>query len=158
MQLQLGPYINKHNSVAMSENGALPVYYEGYQQSDEIHIKALALLQELVGQPDPFFLMLTPTASHAENFTDPPTPPSRYLSKFDNKTLPYRPNFNPPDKLHQDRPSWWAGLRSLNSTREAEAQTLYPRRLEVLRGVDDIIEDANIPLVVRGPGVPKGAV
>lgn len=183
----------------MSQDGAKPVYYEGWQQSDVLRIKALARLQELTAQEDPFFLMIAPTAPHVENYTDPPTPPSRYLDKYANLTLRYRPNFNPPDELHQNRPSWWAGLPRLNSTQLSDVQKLHQRRQEALEGVDDIIEDtvqaldkagkldntyiifstdqgyhlgshrdvgkcspyiedANIPLVVRGPGIGEGLV
>ncbi|KAF3017781.1 hypothetical protein E8E14_008686 [Neopestalotiopsis sp. 37M] len=195
----LDPYINVHNSVVMSQNGETPVYYEGWQQSDVLRVKALARLEELTAQEDPFFLMIAPTAPHVENATDPPTPPSRYLDKYSNLTLRYRPNFNPPDELHQKRPSWWAGLPRLNSTQLDEVQRLHQRRQEALEGVDDIIEDtvralekagkldntyivystdqgyhlgshrdvgkcspyiedANIPLIVRGPGISEGQV
>jgi hypothetical protein len=183
----------------MSQNGDKPVYYQGWQQSDVVRVKALERLEHLVEQEDPFFLMIAPTAPHVENLTDPPTPPSRYNNKFANLTIPYRPNFNPPDELHTDRPSWWAGLPRLNETQINETQRLYQRRLEALQGVDDIIEDvvtlldgkgeldntyvifstdqgyhlgthrdvgkcspyiedANIPLVVRGPGIKQGQV
>lgn len=181
----------------MSENGARPKYYQGWQQLDVLRIKALSRLDYLTAQEDPFFLMIAPSAPHVENMTDPPTPPSRYVDKFANLTLPYRPNFNPPDELHKNRPSWWAGLPQLNQTQLDEVALLYQRREETLQGVDDIIsdvvakleekgqldntyiiystdqgyhlgthrdvgkcspyiEDANIPLVVRGPGVPAG--
>ncbi|ETS73165.1 hypothetical protein PFICI_15110 [Pestalotiopsis fici W106-1] len=197
--MELDPYINVHNSVVMSQNGETPVYYEGWQQTDVLRVKALARLEELTAKEDPFFLMIAPTAPHVENATDPPTPPSRYLDKYSNLTLRYRPNFNPPDELHQKRPSWWAGLPRLNSTQLDEVQKLHQRRQEALEGVDDIIEDtiraleqagklentyiiystdqgyhlgshrdvgkcspyiedANIPLIVRGPGISEGQV
>jgi hypothetical protein len=37
---QLEPYINTHNTVVMSENGARPKHYSGFQQTDVIRIKA----------------------------------------------------------------------------------------------------------------------
>ncbi|KAI1846284.1 hypothetical protein JX265_010871 [Neoarthrinium moseri] len=197
----LDPYINVHNSIVMSQNGAKPLYYEGWQQLDVLRIKSLARLQHLMSEKDhdPFFLMIAPSAPHVENATDPPTPPSRYSGKFANLSLPYRPNFNPPDEQHQDRPSWWSALPRLNSKQIEEVELLYQRRAETMLGVDDIIsdvvatlekhgeldntyiifstdqgyhlgthrdvgkcspyiEDANIPLVVRGPGVKQGAV
>lgn len=197
--MKLDPYINVHNSVVMSEDGAKPTYYHGWQQSDVVRVKALARLEHLIEQQDPFFLMVAPTAPHVENLTDPPTPPSRYVNKFANLTIPNRPNFNPPDELHKNRPSWWASLPRLNDTQLSETQLLYQRRVEALQGVDDIIEDvvnmldakgeldntyiifstdqgyhlgthrdvgkcspyiedANIPLVVRGPGIKEGQV
>ncbi|KAI0015235.1 arylsulfatase [Xylariomycetidae sp. FL0641] len=197
----LDPYINVHNSIVMSANGEKPMYYEGWQQLDVLRVKSLARLQHLMAEEDhdPFFLMIAPSAPHVENRTAPPSPPLRYKNKFANLTLPYRANFNPPDELHQDRPSWWAGLPRLNSTQIEEVNLLYQRRSETMLGVDDIvadvvdmleqkgeldntyiifstdqgyhlgthrdvgkcspyIEDANIPLVVRGPGVEEGAV
>ncbi|KAH9228662.1 hypothetical protein K456DRAFT_1729049 [Colletotrichum gloeosporioides 23] len=36
----LDPYTNAHNTVVMSENGARPVWYQGFQQTDVVRIKA----------------------------------------------------------------------------------------------------------------------
>lgn len=198
MQNQLDPYTNVHNSVVMSQNGGRPVYYEGWQQSDVIRIKAIERLRRLTeaNDHDPFFLMIAPTAPHVQPDAAPPAPPSRYLGVFANLSLPDRPNFNPSDAQHQDRPAWWAGLSQLNATQLTEIDLLYRCRSEALLGVDDIItdvvallaekgeldntfiifstdqgyhlgthrdigkcspyiEDANIPLVVRGPAVPQ---
>ncbi|KAJ3955162.1 hypothetical protein N0V92_008326 [Colletotrichum tropicale] len=205
----------------MSENGARPVWYQGFQQTDVVRIKALDRLGTLLKEEDPFFLMIAPTAPHVENLRDPPTPPARYLGSFANSTVPRTPNFNPADEYQHDKPSWLRTLPSLNNTQIAEIDHFYQRRLESLKGVDDIIddvvemltvndaiddtysmsykswfpqsairrdiddltviyttdqgyhlgthrtgvgkslpylEDTNIPLIVRGPGIPKGAV
>lgn len=198
---QLDPYTNVHNSVVMSPNGAKPMYYEGWQQSDVVRIKALERLRQLtaVEDHDPFFLMIAPTAPHVQPSAMPPAPPARYVDQYANLSLPHRPNFNPSDVEHQNRPSWWADLPRLNDTQLAEVDLLYRRRSESLLGVDDIItdvvalleekgeldntylifssdqgyhlgthrdigkcspyiEDANIPLVVRGPRIPRGAI
>ncbi|KAI5917505.1 arylsulfatase [Camillea tinctor] len=129
-----------------------PLYYEGWQQLDVLRIKSLARLQKSTSQKDhdPFFLMMAPSAPHVENLTDPPTPPSRYLGKFSDLTVPYRPNFNQPDELHQDRPSWWAGLLQLNSTQLKVVDLLYQRRSETMLAVDDIIADVVFLLEQKG--------
>ncbi|KAK2736933.1 arylsulfatase precursor [Colletotrichum kahawae] len=186
----LDPYTNAHNTVVMSENGARPVWYQGFQQTDVVRIKALDRLNTLLKEEDPFFLMIAPRAPHVENLRDPPTPPARYLGSF--ATL------DTSDLLRI--PLWLRTLPSLNDTQIAEIDHFYQRRLESLKGVADIIddvvemltvndaidntyiiyttdqgyhlgthragvgkslpylEDTNIPLIVRGPGVPKGAV
>ncbi|KAL4983178.1 alkaline phosphatase-like protein [Aspergillus falconensis] len=195
----LDPYINQHNTVVMSENGARPKFYSGFHQTDVIRIKALERLRLLIDEEDPFFLMISPTAPHVQNLTDPPSPPSRYFGVFNSSKVPRTPNFNPPPKEQKGKPSWLRELPLLNSTQIDEIDQLYQRRLESLRGVDDIVtdvvelladqgvigntyiiystdqgyhlgahrhvgkclpylEDTNIPLVVRGPGVPEGVV
>ncbi|KAF4534980.1 Arylsulfatase [Lasiodiplodia theobromae] len=191
----LEPYINFHDTVVMSENGKRPVWYGGWQQTDVVRIKALSRLETLLGEDDPFFLMIAPTAPHVHNLTDPPIPPARYLEKFSNMTVPRVPNFNPPDEEQKGKPSWLKTLPALNQTQINDIDHLYRRRLQALQGVDDIVkdvvtmlegknalddtyvifstdqgyhlgthrhsgkclpylEDTNIPLVVRGPGVP----
>ncbi|KAF9878012.1 arylsulfatase precursor [Colletotrichum karsti] len=197
----LDPYTNAHNTVVMSENGARPVWYKGFHQTDVVRIKALNRLESLLKEDNPFFLMIAPTAPHVENLRDPPTPPARHLGSFANATVPRAPNFNPASDEHQSgKPSWLRHLKALNETQVAEIDRFYQRRLESLKGVDDIIddvvgmlgdhdaldntyiiystdqgyhlgthragvgkslpylEDTNIPLAVRGPGIPKGAV
>ncbi|WYZ39660.1 hypothetical protein EsH8_IV_000001 [Colletotrichum jinshuiense] len=196
----LDPYTNAHNTVVMSENGARPVYYEGFQQTDVVRIKALDRLRTLLAEEDPFFLMIAPTAPHCHDLKDAPIPPARYMGAFANTTVPRAENFNPADKYQEGKPSWLGKLPALNESQIKEIDHIYQRRLEALRGVDDIIEDVvemlekegalentyiiyssdqgyhlgthrhgagkcthyledtNIPLVVRGPGIPRGAV
>ncbi|KAI9147002.1 Arylsulfatase [Paramyrothecium foliicola] len=196
----LDPYTNAHNTVVMSENGARPVYYQGFQQTDVIRIKALDRLQGLLDDENPFFLMIAPTAPHCQDLRDAPIPPARYIGSFANVTVPKTKNFNPPDEYQKDKPSWLKTLPTLNTSQIDELDFIYQRRLESLKGVDDIVEDVvkmledhgaldntyiiystdqgyhlgthrlgagkslpyledtNIPLVVRGPNIPKGAV
>ncbi|KAH7141773.1 arylsulfatase [Dactylonectria macrodidyma] len=195
----LDPYINTHNTVVMSENGARPKIYRGFHQTDVMRIKALSRLESLIEEEDPFFLMISPTAPHVENLRDPPTPASRHIDTFAGSTVLRTPNFNPPYKYQKHKPSWLRGLPSLNSSQIGEIDHLYQRRIEALQSVDDIIEDVvkmledkgvidntyiiystdqgyhlgthrhvgkllsyvedtNIPLIVRGPGVKKGIV
>lgn len=140
---KLDPYTNVHNSVVMSKNGGTPIYYEGWQQSDVVRIKALERLRHLTAADDhdPFFLMIAPTAPHVQPGASPPAPPSRYIDRLLGLSLPSRPNFNPPEEQHHDRPAWWAGLPRLNDTQLEEIDLLYRRRSEALLGVDDIISD-----------------
>ncbi|KAF1960697.1 alkaline phosphatase-like protein [Byssothecium circinans] len=131
----LDPYTNVHNSVVMSENGARPKWYRGYQQTDVVRIKAcisptlcsglklkcdlhqsLARLETLVKEDDPFFLMIAPTAPHVENIVDPPTPPARYFGSFPNMTTPRTPNWNPKDDYQKSKPSWVGKLPLMNQT------------------------------------------
>ncbi|KAI8240576.1 Arylsulfatase [Colletotrichum sp. SAR 10_96] len=133
----------------MSENGARPVWYQGFQQTDVVRIKALDRLDTLLKEEDPFFLMIAPTAPHVENLRDPPTPPARYLGSFANSTVPRTPNFNPADEYQHGKPSWLRTLPSLNNTQIAEIDHFYQRRLESLKGVDDIIDDVVEMLTVN---------
>lgn len=101
----------------------------------------LSRLETLLGEDDPFFLMIAPTAPHVHNLTDPPIPPARYLDKFSNMTVPRVPNFNPPDEEQKGKPSWLKTLPLLNQTQINEIDHLYRRRLQALQGVDDIVKD-----------------
>ncbi|KAF5676726.1 arylsulfatase precursor [Fusarium denticulatum] len=195
----LDPYINTYNTVVMSENGDRPTLYQGFHQSDVIMIKALARLQKLLDEEDPFFLMIAPTAPHVENLRDAPTLAKRHLDSFAKIKVPRTPNFNPGEEYQKQKPSWLRNLELLNSTQIAEIDHLHQRRVEALQSVDDIVEDVvtvlkdkdaidntyiiystdqgyhlgthrhagkltpyredtNIPLIVRGPGVHRGAV
>ncbi|PKX95160.1 sulfatase family protein [Aspergillus novofumigatus IBT 16806] len=187
-ECNLEPYINALNTVVMSENGERPKLYSGYDQTDVIRIKA------------PFLPDDIPNRTACSEPHRSPTPPARYLGLFNTSTVPRTPNFKPPDKYQMGKPSWLRGLPPLNSTQIDDIDLLYQRRLESLRGVDDIVddvvemlkdrgvidntyiiystdqgyhlgthrhgagkclpylEDMNIPLVVRGPGVPEGVI
>jgi N-acetylglucosamine-6-sulfatase len=94
--------------------------------------------------------MISPTAPHVQDLTDPPAPPSRYYGLFNNTIVPRTPNFNPPEIYQKGKPSWLKGLASLNSTQIDDIDALYQRRLESLRGVDDIVEDVVKMLEDRG--------
>ena len=94
--------------------------------------------------------MISPTAPHVQNLYDPPAPPARYLGLFNDTIVPRTPNFNPPEQYQKGKPSWLRGLAPLNSTQIDEIDLLYQRRLESLRGVDDIVDDVVEMLEDRG--------
>ncbi|KAF5008055.1 hypothetical protein FDECE_5637 [Fusarium decemcellulare] len=141
IDILLDPYINTHNTVVMSENGARPKIYRGFHQTDVVRIKALSRLESLLQEEDPFFLMIAPTAPHVENLRDAPTPAKRHLDTFAGLSVPRTPNFNPPARYQKQKPSWLRGLESLNSTQIDEIDGLYQRRVEALQSVDDIVDD-----------------
>lgn len=158
------PYINRHDTVVMSENGARPKFYSNWQQTDVIRTKAyvdqvfeavatnhtsrlilpfhsIARLQTLVAQEDNFFLMIAPTAPHVHNVTVPPIPAARHLDLFQNITVPRTPDWNPSDEYQQQKPAYLRTLPLLNQTQIDEVDLLYRRRLQALQSVDDLIRD-----------------
>jgi arylsulfatase A-like enzyme len=110
----------------------------------------LERLRLLIDEENPFFLMISPTAPHVQNLYDPPAPPARYYGLFNDTTVPRTPNFNPPQKYQKGKPSWLRDLAPLNSTQIDEIDLLYQRRLESLRGVDDIVDDVVEMLEKKG--------
>jgi hypothetical protein len=94
--------------------------------------------------------MIAPTAPHVQALTDPPAPPSRYYGTFNGTKVPRTPNFNPAEKHQKGKPSWIRDLTTLNSTQIDDIDTLYQRRLEALKGVDDIVEDVVNMLEKKG--------
>ncbi|KAJ0107029.1 Arylsulfatase [Diaporthe amygdali] len=139
--LLMEPYINRHDTVVMSENGARPKFYSNWQQTDVIRTKAIARLQTLVAQEDPFFLMVAPTAPHVHNATVPPIPAARHLDLFQNITVPRTPDWNPSDEYQQQKPAYIRTLPLLNQTQINEIDLLYQRRLQALQSVDELIQD-----------------
>lgn len=152
----------------MSKNRARPKFYSGFHQTDVIHIKAyvfrprrcdmwkltlnlsLERLRLLINEEDLFFLIISPTALHVQNLTDLPSPPSRYFGVFNSSKVPRTPNFNPPPKEQKGKPSWLRELPLLNSIQIDEINQLYQRRLESLRGIDNIITDVIELLADQG--------
>ncbi|KAL1871636.1 hypothetical protein Daus18300_004636 [Diaporthe australafricana] len=125
----------------MSENGDRPKFYSNWQQTDVIRTKAIARLQTLVAQDDPFFLMVAPTAPHVHNATVPPIPAARHLDLFQNVTVPRTPDWNPSDEYQQQKPAYIRTLPLLNQTQIDQIDLLYRRRLQALQTVDELIRD-----------------
>ncbi|KAI0023751.1 arylsulfatase [Xylariomycetidae sp. FL0641] len=148
----LDPYTYEFNNVVMSENGARPLSYPGYHQSDVIRAKALARLDYLTSLDQPFYLQLAPTSPHDQSQTGlPPTPLARYADDFADLEAPRNPNFNTADQSQQDKkPSWWKALPVLNETQIATGDDHYRHRVRSLLGIDDIIEDVVNKLAETG--------
>ncbi|KAF4465579.1 arylsulfatase precursor [Fusarium albosuccineum] len=148
----LDPYINTHNTVVMSKNGARPKIYRGFHQTGVVRIKALSRLESLLREEDPFFLMIAPTAPHVENLRDAPTPAKRHLDTFG--------ALQSVDDIVDDVVKMLEDAGAIDNTYIIYS-TDQGYHLGTHRHCGKLTpyrEDTNIPLVVRGPGIHRGAI
>ncbi|KAI0477164.1 arylsulfatase [Xylariaceae sp. FL0804] len=192
------PYVYSYNNVVMSANGATPVSYHGFHQLDVIRVKALDRIDQLAADGKPFYLTIAPSAPHVQG-GDLPVPQTRYNGTANGLSAPRGGNWNPSEELQQGKASWVKLLAKMNQTVIDRVDEHFRARIDVLQGVDDIIqdvveklrnnsildntyivyttdngyhlgnhrlaagkqmpyrEDTNLPLIVRGPGVPANA-
>ncbi|KAH8883343.1 arylsulfatase [Thozetella sp. PMI_491] len=148
----LDPYQYEYNRPVMSENGARPVTFPGYHQIDVLKAKALARLDYMAALNQPFYLTIAPTAPHDQDQLNlPPIPLARYYDDFPETTLVRVANFNPADQtLQSKKASWWGQLPLLNQTQLDTGDLHFRRRLQALKGVDDIVEDVIGSLDAKG--------
>ncbi|KAH8162617.1 hypothetical protein CIB48_g5621 [Xylaria polymorpha] len=175
------PFTYWYMNSTYQRNRDPPVSYEGQHSVDVLAKKAIGLLDEAYDAGKPFFLGLAPVAPHADiqspafkhgnhsNLTEvkfsPPVPAKRHAHLFQDARVPRTPNFNP------DKPSGASWIRNLrkqdpdvieyndHSTCNYSTDNGYhigQHRLHPSKQCS-FEEDINIPLIIRGPGVPKGA-
>ncbi|KAK2030578.1 hypothetical protein LX32DRAFT_681668 [Colletotrichum zoysiae] len=92
----------------MSQNGENPVYYEGWHFTDVVRTKALARLEYLLSQDQPYYLQIAPYSPHVQNDVNQPIPLARHMNLFPDAKAPRLPNYNPPPT--RSRPKRVAGL------------------------------------------------
>lgn len=111
----------------LDDNGELIRYgaSESEYQTDVLAERGAAAIGSAVDSGRPFFLHLAPSAPHVGGGNIPPTPPRRYLGTVSDR-LPRSPAFNVPGRLSE------TAIKNLT--------TLYQRRAESLRAVDDLVE------------------
>ncbi|KAI8208819.1 Arylsulfatase [Colletotrichum sp. SAR 10_86] len=156
------PYTMDFNNIVMSENGERPRHYPGFHQTDIVRAQSLDRLEYLTSQEKPFFLTIAPTVPHENYNFYAPVPLLRHKGLFPNVTSPKPPNWNPPDELQMQKSNWMKKLRQLNETEIA--QVIYTTDNGWTIGANRVAagkatpyaDDTNLPLVVRGPGVPSG--
>ncbi|KAI6317820.1 hypothetical protein MCOR29_006172 [Pyricularia oryzae] len=146
----LDPYTAYYNVPVMSQNGERPVYYKGFHSTDVVRIKALARLDGLLKQADPFYLQISPYSPHVQNDVNTATPLARHIDTLKGLRVPRQPNYNPADEFQAGIGGWPRDLPLLNETMQNFTDYAYQRRAEALQGVDEIIEDVVAMLEANG--------
>ncbi|KAF5967165.1 arylsulfatase precursor [Fusarium coicis] len=146
----MDPYNAAFNTVVMSKNGGVPMHYPGYHQTDVIRAKALDRLEYLTNQKDPWLLFLAPTSPHVDNGKKYVEPLARYWDDSEDVKAPRQPHWNPDQKVQNQKSYWIKNLPPMNETQIEWADMSYRRRIQSLRGIDEIIEDSVKYLESKG--------
>lgn len=114
--------------------------------TDFMSDKAVAFLQAVAGNTNPFFLMLTPTAPHL------PLPPADRHKAYAQATwqgkLNHTPNYNEPDV--SDKSNWLISQQATRSESVPYADQEYWWRMGSLMAVDEMIGRIRDTLVAQG--------
>ncbi|KAK2036315.1 hypothetical protein LZ31DRAFT_616350 [Colletotrichum somersetense] len=106
----------------MSQNGENPVGYEGWHSTDVVRTKALARLEYLLSQDQPYYLQIAPYSSHVQNDVNQPIPLARHMNLFPDGKAPRLPNYNPPDSLQVQKGGWVRYILLMNQSRLPKAE------------------------------------
>lgn len=124
---------------------------ENYQ-TDAIADRAEAVILSRGGNPQPFFLVISPATPHKEVFLDeyPPSyeqgdfdettirPAPRHVGAYADLPLPKPPSYNEADV--SDKPRYVARRRLITSEVETEITKRFRDRREALLSMDDLVE------------------
>ncbi|KAK2016684.1 arylsulfatase [Colletotrichum eremochloae] len=146
----LDPYTTYYNTPVMSQNGERPVYYQGWHSTDVVRTKALARLEYLLSQNQPYYLQIAPYSPHVQNDVNQPIPLARHLDLFPDAKAPRLPNYNPPDSLQAQKGGWVRSIPLMNQSSQDWADSSYRARAQSLQGLDDVIEDVVAMLTAAG--------
>ncbi|KAF2247757.1 hypothetical protein BU26DRAFT_597753 [Trematosphaeria pertusa] len=98
----------------MLVNDEIPMFYDGWHQTDVIRTKSIARLKGLTSRQDPWFLGIVPTSPHVQNGV-PPIPLEWHKNHVSNPTVPKPENFNPSsDQLQSNKPSYLKKFKMLS--------------------------------------------
>ena len=100
----------------------------------------MARLEYLTAQDSPFYLQIAPTSPHVVPLTYP-VPLARYNNTVTDATVSAYQNFNPEQEYTDQKPSWLKNLLSMTEAQISSANIHHQKRLEAVRGLDDIVED-----------------
>lgn len=132
----------------INENGILRHFDSDYgdggdYETDVMTRLSMVYLRKVTADTAPFFLYLAPAAPH-----EPPIVSSRYLNSM-NWVPPYQPpSFNEGDV--SDKAADVRNRPLLDSAELAYIRFLWPRRLEQLKSVDDMIDSITNVLAQAG--------
>jgi N-acetylglucosamine-6-sulfatase len=131
-----------YNDFLLNENGTTGRYNNTIYQTDLFADKAVAFIQQQANTPQPFFLMLTPTAPHSNggvNGMGPPTPAARHDGYFANLTLEpqYQQSFN--EANVSDKPSFVQAQPLLSGSAVTDEFNYYRKTRETMLAVDDMV-------------------
>ncbi|KAG2164969.1 hypothetical protein VTO58DRAFT_107968 [Aureobasidium pullulans] len=140
----LDPFTYNYLNSSFQRNQDRPVSHEGEYVTDVMAQKAYGLLDEAVEAKKPFFLMVAPSAPHADiqnnsgSLTfDAPVSAPRHRDLFKHVKVPRTVNFNP------NVPSganWIRALDQQNTTNVDWNDHFYRQRLRSLQAVDEMVD------------------
>ncbi|KAI1210551.1 arylsulfatase [Annulohypoxylon truncatum] len=139
--LLVDPFTYLYNNVVMSQNGETPIHYKGFHQLDVIRTKALDRIDQLSTQNKPFYLTIAPSAPHVQGKYRLPNPQARYKGSAAGLQMSRGGNWNASDESQAQKPSWLKELGYLDSILANRIDNHYQARIEILQGVDEIIQD-----------------
>jgi N-acetylglucosamine-6-sulfatase len=121
------------------EAGSAPADY----QTDAIATRAEAVIRSREGDPQPFFLVVSPATPHKESRLKGPgketiRPASRHAGTFADVPLPKPPSYNERDV--SDKPRFIHKLPLITQEVEAEITKRFRDRREALLSLDDLVE------------------
>jgi arylsulfatase A-like enzyme len=141
----LDPFTYNYMNSSFQRNQEPPQSHEGEYVTDVLARKAYGLLDEAVNANKPFFLMIAPSAPHADiqnnsgTLTfDAPVSAPRHAHLFKDVKVPRSANFNP------DIPSganWIRSLERQNDTNVDWNDHYHRQRLRALQAVDELVDD-----------------
>ncbi|QDS75210.1 hypothetical protein FKW77_000083 [Venturia effusa] len=173
----LDPTTYQYLNATIQTNHDPPVSYAGQYCTDVIAGKTLAYIDDALTTSEPFFIVSSPIAPHADQTEEilsatAPVPAGRHKALFQDAKVPRTPNFNP---------------ESQNDSNIEYNDEWHRSRLRALQAVDELVdgiinklasrdngyhigqhrlqpgkmcsyeEDVNVPMIIRGPGVQAGA-
>jgi arylsulfatase A-like enzyme len=140
----LDPFTYNYMNSSFQRNQNPPQSHEGEYVTDVLAQKAYGLLDEAVDAKKPFFLMIAPSAPHADiqinsgSLTfDAPVSAPRHAHLFKDVKVPRSANFNP------DIPSganWIRSLERQNDTNMEWNDHFHRQRLRALQAVDEMVD------------------
>ena len=131
--------------------------------TDLTQAHAEAFIETAASSSRPFFMMLAPIAPHVEllgnnnqalpnvsygpGILHPPVPQSQYENAFPDAVVPRTPNFNP---SFPSGAGWIRNLPQQTQDNVDSNDALYRNRLQVLAGVDDMMQNLVSTLDKQG--------
>lgn len=109
-------------------------------QTDVLADRAVDTLGEFSANPDPFFMVVAPTAPHG-----PLQPATRHRNAFPNYVMPKRANFDEADV--SDKPTW---VSTRPPAKAASIDRSERKRIQMLLAVDEMVGDVVSELTASG--------
>ncbi|KAG9761368.1 Arylsulphatase, partial [Aureobasidium melanogenum] len=141
----LDPFTYNYMNSSFQRNRDPPQSHEGEYVTDVLAQKAYRLLDEAVDANKPFFLMIAPSAPHADiqnnsgslTFGAPVSAP-RHADLFKDIKVPRTANFNPKEPSGAN---WIRSLERQNATNVDWNDHFYRQRLRALQAVDEMVDN-----------------
>jgi len=128
------PY--KQFNYTLNENGKLVKYGDAPEDygTDVYAAKSIDFIERSVKSGDPFFAHISVYAPHG-----PYVPAPRHADLFTDLTMPRSPSFNEEDA--SDKPWMYSSEPPLSSENIAKMEKIYPKRIQSMQAVDEMVEN-----------------